>query len=331
MSATHGEIHMVVDPQDGGQRLDTFLSMRWPGCSRSQAAGWIRGHMVHVDGTPRKPSYRVQPGEIISGFIPAPIDSELVPQSIPISILYEDHDVIVVDKPPGLVVHPAAGHAKGTLVNALLHYCTDLQGIGGERRPGIVHRLDKDTSGVMVVAKNDRAQRILAQDFKERRVEKNYLAIVFGSPDQSEGRIDLPVGRHPVERKKMSVISTRGREAVTLWHLRERFKGAALLSLELKTGRTHQIRVHCQSMGHPIIGDPIYGPKKGLQRAVKIGDDLYAVFRQAQRQMLHAQRIGFIHPVRERHLTFEAPIPDDMSMVLKALRGLSKTTGCPNP
>lgn len=320
MAATHGDIHLIVDPREGGQRLDTFLSLRWPGCSRSQAAGWIRDRLITVDQVPRKPSYRVQPGEVIGGIIPAPVDSRLSAEAIPITIIYEDPEVIVVDKPPGLVVHPAAGHADGTLVNALLHHCPDLEGIGGERRPGIVHRLDKDTSGVMVVAKNARSHQLLAQSFKERRVQKIYLAIVAGSPDQPGGRIELPVGRHPVERKKMSVVSTKGREAVTVWQVRERLPGATLLSLELKTGRTHQIRVHCQSMGHPIVGDPLYGPKNALLRQAKSDPDRFTILKQARRQMLHAARLEIIHPASGEPMAFEATMPEDMIKVLNGLR-----------
>lgn len=323
MAATQGEIHVVVDPRDGGQRLDTFLSLHWSGCSRSQAALWIRREIIRVDGVVRKPSYRVQPGEVVSGTIPCPVDPGVSPEPIPLSILFEDRDVIVIDKPPGLVVHPAAGHAAGTLVNGLLHHCPDLEGIGGERRPGIVHRLDKDTSGVMVVAKNAMAHQALARCFKERQVQKNYLAIVAGSPAESNGRIELPLGRHPVDRKKMAVVVNRGREAVTLWQVRERFQGAALLALELKTGRTHQIRVHCQSMGHPIVGDPLYGQKRALQRMPKNHMALHAVLTQARRQMLHAARLGFIHPASGQTLTFEAPMPEDMARLLGALRQLA--------
>ncbi|MDA8139926.1 MAG: RluA family pseudouridine synthase, partial [Desulfobacteraceae bacterium] len=239
-----------------------------------------------------------------------------------LTILYEDRDLIVVNKPPGLVVHPAAGHACGTLVNGLLHHCPDLVGIGGERRPGIVHRLDKDTSGVMVVAKNNQAHQGLSQSFKDRRIQKIYLAIVMGCPDQAGGTIDLPVGRHPMDRKKMSVNSPRGRIAVTNWQVREQFPGAALLALELKTGRTHQIRVHCQSMGHPIVGDPIYGSKRGLQHLDRAHSEVYAVLKQAQRQMLHAARLGFVHPVSGQFMTFEAALPQDMALLIEALRGL---------
>lgn len=321
MAAIQGEIHLRVDPRDGGQRLDAYLSQRWgDGCSRSQAALWIRQGVILVDGVHRKPSYRIQPGEVVRGHIPPPAETFLTPEPIPLSILFEDHDVIVIDKPPGLVVHPAAGHASGTLVNGLLHHCPDLEGIGGERRPGIVHRLDKDTSGVMVVAKNAMAHQSLARHFKLRQIHKKYLAIVVGVPSQPGGRIELSVGRHPVERKKMAAGGPRGRPAITLWQVGERFQGAALLVLELKTGRTHQIRVHCQSMGHPIVGDPLYGQKRSLQRLARNHAALWAVFKQARRQMLHAASLSFIHPVSGQMMTFEAQMPEDMATVMTGLR-----------
>jgi 23S rRNA pseudouridine1911/1915/1917 synthase len=331
MAATPGEIHLVVEPQDAGVRLDAFLALRGPGCSRSQAAEWIRQGIIRTDGQAPKPSHRVRPGEVITGVLPAPVQTQLTPEAIAFTVLFEDRDLIVVNKPPGLVVHPAAGHARGTLVNGLLHLCPDLAGIGGERRPGIVHRLDKDTSGVMVVAKNDQAHQVLSQYFKERLIEKTYWAIVVGCPKQAHGTIDLPVGRHPVERKKMSVASTRGRSAVTLWEVQERWAGAALLALGLKTGRTHQIRVHCQAMGHPIVGDPVYGPKRAVQRLAHDQPELYQIVKKAQRQMLHAARLAFAHPISGQPLSFKAPVPEDMALILADLRQTCKlpSTRCP--
>lgn len=330
MPAAQGEIHFTVNTRESGLRLDTFVSERLPQYSRSQTAAWIRQGVLHVDGVQRKAGYKVKPGEQISGYIPAAIPVALVPEPIAFDILYEDRALIVVDKPAGLVVHPAAGHFSGTLVNGLLHHCPDLEGIGGERRPGIVHRLDKDTSGVLVVAKNAQAHQSLAQQFKARQVYKTYLAIVAGSPHQSSGRIELPVGRHPVERKKMSVVSPRGREAITLWQVRERFAGATLLEVELKTGRTHQIRVHCQSMGLPIVGDPLYGRKRALQQMTKSNTHLQSIFQSAHRQMLHAAQLRFTHPLSGAPLFFETPIPEDMAEVLQSLRQQQRPRN-PNP
>jgi 23S rRNA pseudouridine1911/1915/1917 synthase len=247
-----------------------------------------------------------------------------VAEPLPLDILYEDPHLLVVNKAAGLVVHPAAGHASGTLVHGILYHCPDLEGIGAEKRPGIVHRLDKDTSGIMVVAKNARAHDDLSRQFKARSIEKHYLALVVGSPKADNGRIDLPIGRHPVERKKMSARSRRGREALTLWQVRERFIGATLIDVELKTGRTHQIRVHCQAMGFPILGDPIYG-RKGAAKQITAGNPAWqAVFQSAARQMLHAHRLGFKHPADDRPLSFEAPLPADMADLLEKLRGLNE-------
>jgi 23S rRNA pseudouridine1911/1915/1917 synthase len=228
----------------------------------------------------------------------------------------------VINKPAGMVVHPAAGHSTGTLVHGILYHCPDLEGIGAEKRPGIVHRLDKDTSGLLVVAKNARAHHDLSRQFKARSILKHYLALVAGYPKTAGGRIDLPVGRHPVERKKMSTRSTRGREALTLWHVRERLAGATLLDIELKTGRTHQIRVHCQAMGFPIVGDPVYGRKGAIKQMTAGNADLQAALKNAKRQMLHAHRLGFNHPVDGKALSFEAPLPEDMASLLDQLRSL---------
>ncbi|MBI5896920.1 MAG: RluA family pseudouridine synthase, partial [Desulfobacterales bacterium] len=234
-------------------------------------------------GAARKVGYRLKPGESIDANLPAPASVDMIPEAMAFTIVYEDPSLIVVDKPAGLVVHPAAGHAAGTLVNGLLHHCPDLEGIGGERRPGIVHRLDKDTSGLLVAAKNDRAHQRLSQQFKTRQVHKIYLALVWGAPNEESGCIDRPVGRHAVERKRMAVMACGGREALTLWRVQERLPGTTLLAVELKTGRTHQIRVHCQSIGHPIVGDPVYGRRRGIPRPAKVGADPLAILRQARR------------------------------------------------
>jgi 23S rRNA pseudouridine1911/1915/1917 synthase len=323
MPGDPGLFTLEVTPHEKGLRTDAFVSAHLPDCSRSRAAALIRQGAIQVDGLPCKAGYRLKAGQTVHGRIPPPTAPDMLPEPLPLDILFEDPALIVVNKPAGLVVHPAAGHASGTLVNALLHHCPDLEGIGGERRPGIVHRLDKDTSGVMVVAKNDPAHQALSRQFKERRIRKRYLALVHGSPAADSGCIDLPVGRHAVERKKMAVVPSGGREARTVWHVRERFAAATLLALDLETGRTHQIRVHCLAMGHPIVGDPVYGRRRAARSRSGIDAPLHAIFRKAGRQMLHAARLGFTHPLSGEPLTFEAPLPADMAGVIRQLRELA--------
>lgn len=315
-----GNFQITVEADQARMRLDVFLSLNLPDCSRSQAAALIRQGVVVVGGTPQKAGYKVKAHEQISGRVPSPASVDLISEPLALDIVFEDGDLIVVNKPAGLVVHPAAGHPSGTLVNGLLHHCADLEGIGGERRPGIVHRLDKDTSGVMVVAKNDRSHQALSGQFKDRSVKKIYLAIVNGSLAKDRGTIDLPVGRHPSKRKKMSTASPRGREASTRWQVRQRLSGTTLLEVELKTGRTHQIRVHCQAMGHPIVGDPVYGQRRAMLRQAKSDAGLYQVLKNTRRQMLHAARLTISHPSSGERLTFEAPMPEDMADVLTALQ-----------
>jgi 23S rRNA pseudouridine1911/1915/1917 synthase len=276
----------------------------------------IRNGYTHVDGSNRKPSYKVKLNEQIECRLPPPEPIELAAEPLPLDVVFEDRHLIVLNKPPGMVVHPAAGHPGGTLVNALLYHCPDLEGIGGQKRPGIVHRLDKDTSGVLVVAKTDLAHHELSRQFKARKIRKHYLALVYGLPEDDRGQIDLPIGRHPKERKKMSTVSTSGREALTIWRVKERFAGATLLEIDLKTGRTHQIRVHCTSMGHPIVGDNVYGRRP---RLAKENAPLYAILKTAKRQMLHALRLGFTHPVTAETLHFNAPLPEDMQTIIEQL------------
>ena len=239
--------------------------------------------------------------------------------------MYQDSHIVVLNKQAGLVVHPAPGHGSGTLVNALLHHCPDLEGIGGEIRPGIVHRLDKDTSGTIVIAKNAGAHERLARQFKDRTVQKRYLALVYGELHQDEGMITLPIGRHPVHRKRMSTITRTGRSAETSWRVRERFQGVTLIELTLKTGRTHQIRVHCTSMGHPIVGDKVYSSRKWLKDTARLisGDSSskLAVLKTVPRQMLHAWRLGLTHPHTGEFMTFESPIPEDMEALVERLEG----------
>lgn len=283
-------------------------------CSRSFAGDLIRKGVVSVHGSTRKSGYRVKPGDLITGCIPPPEPVDCAPEPIDIDVVYEDNDIIVVNKQSGFVVHPAPGNYTGTLVNALLHHCPDIQGIGGELRPGIVHRLDKDTTGLLVVAKNNEAHLKLSEDFKERTIHKEYLALVSGRVKNDSGIVDLPIGRHPVDRKKMSVAGRPARSAETAWRVREHLKSATLLTVVLKTGRTHQIRVHCATMHHPIIGDQLYGFKawKSISGA--------ALPMLPKRQMLHAFRLSFNHPVSGIPLSLEAPLPEDMASLVAHLR-----------
>lgn len=322
--SVNGAFTILVDESEHNRRLDAVVAAHLPDCSRSLAANLIANHKILVGNQPKKPGYRVKSGEQILGRIPAPEAVETKPEPIPLNILYQDSDVVVLNKPAGLVVHPAPGHASGTLVNALLHHCPDLGGIGGEIRPGIVHRLDKDTSGTMVVAKNAAALEALAKQFKDRTVRKNYLALVYGELKKDAGTIDLPIGRHPVHRKQMSTTTRKGRQAQTIWQVREQFPGIALLELVLKTGRTHQIRVHCAAMGHPVVGDPVYRNRKLLKNIDKLSkaipSPLADQLQTIPRQMLHAWRLGFVHPQTGHGMRFESPIPADMQALIDALR-----------
>jgi 23S rRNA pseudouridine1911/1915/1917 synthase len=307
---------ILVEPHDSGKRLDLYIASCISDCSRSVATHLIRNGKIRVQGMVRKPGYRIKAGDEICGCIPPPTPVLFKPEPIPIEILHEDDDIIVINKQPGLVVHPAPGHHNGTLVNALLYHCSKLEGIGGALRPGIVHRLDKDTSGVLVVAKNDRAHLHLSRQFKSRRVKKEYLALVYGKMGSDSGSVSLPIGRHPVDRKKMSTNSRKSRVAETTWQIRERFELASLIEVNLKTGRTHQIRVHCAAIKHPVMGDNVYGPRK-TGKNVTYGKNLFGP---VPRQMLHAWRIVLTHPVTEATVSFEAPIPSDMQAVIAALR-----------
>ncbi|MDD5713004.1 MAG: RluA family pseudouridine synthase, partial [Smithellaceae bacterium] len=257
-------------------------------------------------------------GDVVVFSVPAPAASDLVAQDIPLSIIYEDASLLVIDKPAGIVVHPAPGHPEGTIVNAILHHCDDLCGIGGVQRPGIVHRLDKDTSGLLVVAKTDQAHRSLTEQFKSHQVRKTYLTLVVGDPREDDGVIDLPVGRHPVDRKKMSTLSRRGREALSRWRVKERFGRVSLLEVDIETGRTHQIRVHLSAAGYPVVGDSVYG---GTKRAAGIEDVAARNRLKAfKRQALHAARLGFSHPVSGKELSFVSPLPEDMTELCAFLR-----------
>ena len=306
---------VTVSAADEGSRLDRLLAATLPQHSRSFLAGVIeQGHVV-VDGKAMiKPSYRVTAGEVVAVSIPEPSPPGVTAQDLPLAILYEDGDIVVIDKPPGVVVHPAAGHAESTLVNALLFHVKDLSGIGGELRPGIVHRLDKDTSGVMVIAKNDATHRALSAAWGTDAVRKEYLAIVYGTPKKERGTIDGPIGRDPRNRKRMAVVAG-GRAAVTDYEVVERLRHASLVRCRLRTGRTHQIRVHLKHLGHPIVGDPLYcGPQwrgipdKRLQKALS----------SFGRQALHSWRLTIPRGA------FEAPLPEDMRALLEVLRTASR-------
>ncbi len=307
---------ILVEENDSGKRLDLLVSSRISVCSRSAAARLIRNGKIRVKGIVEKPGYRVRTGDVIYGQVPPPEPVSLSPEPIEIEILFEDEYLIIVNKQPGMVVHPASGRYTGTLVNGLLYHYPELEGIGGEFRPGIVHRLDKDTSGAIVVAKKLAVQDNLVRQFKSRKVKKEYLALVYGDMESYSGKIILPIGRHPVHRKKMSTQSRKHRDAETIWRVRERFEGATLLELKLKTGRTHQIRVHCAALNHPVVGDSVYGRrKKGKKVAGKEN-----LLKGVRRQMLHAWRLGFTHPATEKSVSFEAPIPQDMKGLINILR-----------
>ncbi len=308
---------LVAEACHAGRRIDATVAELLPDISRSLAGDLVKRGLIRVCGEIRKPGYRLKAGDEIAGILPPPEPAAHAPEPMALDILHEDAHLIVLNKAPGVVVHPAPGHAGGTLVNGLLHHCADLSGIGGEIRPGIVHRLDKDTSGTLVVAKNDAAHLSLSEQFKNRAVDKRYLALVYGVPAADSGDIDLAVGRHPVDRKRMAAGPARGREAHTHWQVRQRYNGAALLELTLHTGRTHQIRVHCAAMGHPIIGDPLYCRRNPAQYFSKaVADHVKGV----HRQMLHAWRLSIAHPADGRRMTFESPMPEDMAGVMGVLK-----------
>ena len=304
-----------------GQRLDRVLVSVVEGRSRSQVQQLIEDGCVRVRrGGPAgvaptvKANLPVRTGDHVAVALPPVESSTVAPESLPLDILYQDADLAVIDKPPGMVVHPAAGHASGTLVNALLHHMHDLSGVGGERRPGIVHRLDRGTSGVMVIAKNDAAHHELSRQFHDREVEKGYVALVWGVV-QAGRRIDAAIGRDPVHRQKMSARARHAREAVTRITRARQLRGVTLCEVAIHTGRTHQIRVHLSAIGHPIVGDPLYG---GIRR--RIPGDLRPLQR-LDRPFLHAERLAFTHPRDGRRLQFTAPLPADLRSILEELPG----------
>ncbi|MFC1821238.1 RluA family pseudouridine synthase [Thermodesulfobacteriota bacterium] len=303
------------------QRLDIFLASQVEELTRSRIQELIRGGFVEVNGHSLKASYRLKSGDKVTLFIPPAASYHLTPEQIDFSVIFEDQSLIVLDKPPGMVVHPAPGHSTGTLVHGLLQHCKDLSGIGGVMRPGIVHRLDKDTSGLIVVAKNDRAHTRLAEQFKSSAVKKKYIALVHGIPAKTKGKIDAPIARHPKKRKEMGVVPSGGRAAVTFWGKMEEFNvGFTLLSVMPQTGRTHQIRVHLSYLGYPIAGDHIYGfKKKWWKKNSPLDEELLP---EIKRQMLHAHKICFIHPEKKTSVEFEAPIPHDITRVLERLKSM---------
>jgi 23S rRNA pseudouridine1911/1915/1917 synthase len=300
---------LIVQADRAGERLDVAVA-RLCDLSRAQAQRLIDdGCVLHIGRERRKAGERLDGSETLVVRIPPPVEAAPQPEAIPLEIVYEDAHLIVVNKPAGLAVHPGPGHSGGTLVNALLAHCPDLPGIGGVQRPGIVHRLDKDTSGLIVVAKDERSLNRLASQMKDRETQKTYLALVDGRPEPPEALIDAPIGRDPNNRQRMMVRppgSATARDAQTAYRVRETYRGYTLVEATLLTGRTHQIRVHFASIGHPIVGDSVYGKTSAL----------------SPRQFLHAWRLGFKHPVDGRELSFEAPLPEDLQAVLDALAPL---------
>ncbi|MFL5352515.1 RluA family pseudouridine synthase [Archangium sp.] len=302
-------------PEARGERLDQYLTRTFPDLTRSRIQGLIEAGHASVDGKPAKVALRLKGGELLTLTIPAPVAAVPVAEELPLTVLHEDRELVVVDKAAGMVVHPGAGHASGTLVNALLHRVKDLAGVGGELRPGIVHRLDKDTTGCMVVAKHEKSLVALQKAFKTREVEKTYLALVHGAPKAAEARIETLYGRHPVNRQRFTGKVKEGKPAITVYRVLETFDGAALVEVDLLTGRTHQIRAHLAEAGHPLLCDSMYGAgRKAKGRA----DEAQEVL---GRQALHAWKLAFPHPRTGKVLHVEAPLPADFKAALKVLRG----------
>lgn len=301
-------IDFCVEDSREGQRIDVYLSEKLPKYSRSYLQKLIKDEGAVIAGEAVKTNRRLQKGEMISLSIPDTIEPDILPEPIPLSVLYEDDQLLVVDKPKGMVVHPSAGHFSGTLVNALMYHCENqLSGINGVLRPGIVHRIDMDTTGALVVCKTDLAHQSLAVQLKEHTITRRYRAIVHGCIKEEEGTIDAPIGRHPTERKKMAVNVRNGKEAVTHYRVLERFRQYTYIECRLETGRTHQIRVHLSSIGHPLLGDKVYGVRK-------------CPFSSLQGQTLHAMVLGFIHPVSSNYMEFEASLPEYFKNLLEKLR-----------
>ncbi|MGW8825697.1 RluA family pseudouridine synthase [Paenibacillus sp. JNUCC32] len=300
-------IEWTVDADAAKTRIDKYITENLgEDVSRSQVQLWIADGHVSVNDGPIKSNYKVSQGDRIVLKVPEPSAVEIIPEDIPLEIAFEDGDVIVVNKPRGMVVHPAPGHSSGTLVNALMFHCKDLSGINGELRPGIVHRIDKDTTGLIMAAKNDKAHASLAAQLKEHSVNRRYLALVHGNISHDQGTIDAPIGRDAQDRKLYTVTDRNSKHAVTHFTVVERFGDYSLLELKLETGRTHQIRVHMKYIGHPLVGDPVYGKSKGIK---------------LNGQALHAAVLGFVHPSTGDYKEFSAPMPSDMNELLTILRG----------
>lgn len=292
-----------------GERIDKFLSCRLEEVSRSYIQKLIKEGHVSVNGKPVKANYKLGAGDEISVEIPEAKEPDILPEDIPLDILYEDQDILVVNKPKGMVVHPAAGHYSGTLVNALMYHCKDsLSGINGVMRPGIVHRIDMDTTGSLLVCKNDEAHRILAEQLKEHTIRREYHAIVYGNIKEDTGTVDAPIGRHPTDRKKMSINYKNGKQAVTHYEVLERFGNFTYIRCRLETGRTHQIRVHMASLHHPLLGDEVYGPSSRPP------------FPGLKGQVLHAKILGIYHPATGEYMEFDAPLPEYFVDLLQKLR-----------
>lgn len=297
----------AAEKEDVGTRIDVFLAENMEDLSRSGVQKLIDEGMITLNGGKTKANYKLREKDIIDVTVPEVKEVEILPEDIPLDILYEDSDVIVVNKPQGMVVHPAPGHTSGTLVNALMFHCgDDLSGINGEKRPGIVHRIDKDTSGVLMIAKNDMAHQSLAAQLAEHSITRKYNAVVYNGFNEDEGTVNEPIGRNPQDRKKMAVTQKHSRHAVTHYRVIERMEKFTLIEAQLETGRTHQIRVHMTYIGHPLLGDPVYGPKK---QPISL-----------EGQALHARVLGFIHPRTGEYMEFEAPLPPYFEALLERLR-----------
>lgn len=303
-----GDVELRPTREEIGERLDKFIAKHLPTLSRSYIQQLIDNGEVQVDRITRRRTFKMTPGQVVNFTIPPPTIDELLPEDIPLNVVYEDRDVLVIDKAAGMVVHPAPGHLSGTLANAVVHHAPEIS-IAGSNRPGIVHRLDKDTTGLIVVAKSDRARVTLVKQWNERSVEKRYLALCWGCPEHDEATIDVPIGRDPVSRNKMAVVAN-GRDAVTHFTVLERFEDCSLLELVIDTGRTHQIRVHLDFIGHPVVGDSVYNRKTG-----RAGGSSELV----GRQFLHAYKLAFDLPDGKR-VSLESPLPDDLQSALTALR-----------
>ena len=317
-SETAAELYrFVVLEENAGDRLDKLLSIQPPIASREMARRLIDEGIVTVNDTAESPSTRVRADDVVEYHIPPPAPSGVAPEPGPLSILYEDDALIVIDKAAGVAVHPGPGNTSGTLVNYLLHHCKNLSGVGGVLRPGIVHRLDKETTGVMVAAKNDAAHLHLSEQFKAHSTGRSYLAIVIGQPERNEGKIDLPLGRHPKNRMKR-MVRPDGKQAITNWTVVERHPPFALLRVKLDTGRTHQIRVHMNEQGWPVAGDPVYGQAR--HRGFKLPDALMEQLENFGRQALHAAELSFVHPVTGKAISIKSPLPPDMAALLEAIR-----------